>query len=158
MKPVRLRLSRARGFNLQEHSRATNGLEAVNVSRPGPHGNPFIVGKHGNRSTCVRFFVCLFDGLLPILDRETMAASRALIPKMRQMAREIAGKNVGCWCALPAPGEPDMCHGFVWLAVANAPNPVLALRPLTDAWALIDERADLTPRVRQSLTCEEVKP
>ena len=34
VKPVRLKLSRKRGFNLQELSRGTNGLEAVNVARP----------------------------------------------------------------------------------------------------------------------------
>jgi hypothetical protein len=39
--PVRLQLSRHKGFNLQEHSRAINGLEAVNVARPGKWGNPF---------------------------------------------------------------------------------------------------------------------
>ncbi len=38
IRPVRLRLSRAKGFNLQAHSLATNGLEAVNVAR-GPAGN-----------------------------------------------------------------------------------------------------------------------
>ena len=33
-RPVRLRLSRAKGFNLQEHSQAVNGLPAVNCARP----------------------------------------------------------------------------------------------------------------------------
>ena len=42
--PVRLRLSRAKGFDLQRHSRDTNGLPAINCARPGPWGNPFIVG------------------------------------------------------------------------------------------------------------------
>jgi hypothetical protein len=40
-RPVRLRLSRARGFNLQAHSRAVNGLPAVNCARPWKWGNPF---------------------------------------------------------------------------------------------------------------------
>jgi hypothetical protein len=39
--PVRLRLSRAKGFDLQALSRATNGLPAVNVARPTRWGNPF---------------------------------------------------------------------------------------------------------------------
>ena len=39
--PVRLRLSRQRGFNLQAASRAINGMPAVSVARPGPWGNPF---------------------------------------------------------------------------------------------------------------------
>ncbi|WP_162560945.1 hypothetical protein [Methylobacterium durans] len=45
MKPVRLQLSRYAGFNLQEHSRATNGLPAVNVDRSTPWGNPFVAGN-----------------------------------------------------------------------------------------------------------------
>jgi len=38
--PVRLRLSRARGFDLQALSRATNGLEAVKVDRSTRWGSP----------------------------------------------------------------------------------------------------------------------
>ena len=37
--PVRMRLSRAKGFNLQAASRAINGLPAVNCARPGKWGN-----------------------------------------------------------------------------------------------------------------------
>lgn len=39
--PVRLQLSRRKGFDLQAASRAVNGLDAVNVARPGRWGNPF---------------------------------------------------------------------------------------------------------------------
>lgn len=39
--PVRMRLSRKRGFNLQAESLALNGLPAVNVARPSKWGNPF---------------------------------------------------------------------------------------------------------------------
>lgn len=46
-RPVRLQLSRKKGFRLQEASRALNGLEAVNVARPSRWGNPFKVGKAG---------------------------------------------------------------------------------------------------------------
>jgi hypothetical protein len=44
-RPVRIQLSRRKGFNLQEHSRAVNGLPAVNCARPGPFGNPFVIGS-----------------------------------------------------------------------------------------------------------------
>jgi len=40
IQPVRLRLSRARGFDLQAASRAANTLSAVNCARPSPYGNP----------------------------------------------------------------------------------------------------------------------
>jgi hypothetical protein len=39
--PVRLRLSRAKGFSLQAFSLATNGLTAINVARPTRWGNPY---------------------------------------------------------------------------------------------------------------------
>jgi hypothetical protein len=45
--PTRIRLSRAKGFNLQTHSRCVNGLDAVNVAKPSIFGNPFVVGKTG---------------------------------------------------------------------------------------------------------------
>lgn len=33
--------------------------------------------------------------------------------------RELRGKNLACWCALPMAGEPDLCHAAVLLEVAN---------------------------------------
>jgi hypothetical protein len=38
IKPVRMQLSRAKGFNLQAASMATNGLPAINIARPGHLG------------------------------------------------------------------------------------------------------------------------
>lgn len=43
-RPVRLRLSRKKGFDLQKLSRETNGLPARVVARPSQYGNPFKVG------------------------------------------------------------------------------------------------------------------
>ena len=44
-RPVRLQLSRCKGFNLQALSLATNGLPAVNCARPMLYSNPFPIGK-----------------------------------------------------------------------------------------------------------------
>lgn len=46
-KPVRLQLSRKKGFDLQALSLETNGLPAVSVARPSKWGNPFRVGDGG---------------------------------------------------------------------------------------------------------------
>jgi hypothetical protein len=46
--PVRMRLSRAKGFNLQAASLALNGLPAVNVARPSKWGNPFVCHHPGS--------------------------------------------------------------------------------------------------------------
>ena len=42
--PVRLKLSRKAGFNLQNESFKLNGLPCVKVSRPSKWGNPFKIG------------------------------------------------------------------------------------------------------------------
>ena len=44
-RPVRLQLSRRKGFDLQAWSREVNGLPAVSVARPTKWGNPFPVCK-----------------------------------------------------------------------------------------------------------------
>jgi hypothetical protein len=48
--PVRLTLSRNRGFDLQALSLATNGLLAVVVARPTKWGNPFVIGEPAGES------------------------------------------------------------------------------------------------------------
>lgn len=41
--PVRIQVSRKKGFNLQEYSKSINGLEAVKCDRTTKFGNPFKV-------------------------------------------------------------------------------------------------------------------
>ncbi|WP_431784364.1 DUF4326 domain-containing protein [Streptomyces chumphonensis] len=44
-------------------------------------------------------------------------------PELTAAARaELAGRDLACWCPLPAPGEPDHCHAAVLLEIAN-PEP-----------------------------------
>lgn len=118
MTPVRLRLSRARGFDLQAVSLATNGLPAVNVARPSKWGNPFIVGKDGTRADCVDVYTkvlaigpCLT--LSPSID--TQQECRKHVAENLQTLR---GRNLACWCALD--GKP--CHADVLLELANKPT------------------------------------
>ncbi|WP_435109799.1 DUF4326 domain-containing protein [Nocardiopsis synnemataformans] len=33
--------------------------------------------------------------------------------------RELAGRDLACWCPLPEEGQPDHCHAAVLLSVAN---------------------------------------
>jgi hypothetical protein len=41
-------------------------------------------------------------------------------PELAERARsELAGKDLACWCPLPAPGEEDVCHAAVLLTAAN---------------------------------------
>ncbi|RVQ13208.1 DUF4326 domain-containing protein [Sinorhizobium meliloti] len=115
-KPVRLQLSRSKGFNLQAHSTSINGLEVVHVGRPGPWGNPFVVGKHGDASYCVDLYKALLAGLLRVgagPDIEALARTRRFVA---EYAHELSGKNLACWCRQGAP-----CHADVLLQVASRP-------------------------------------
>jgi hypothetical protein len=89
MKPVRIQRQRTKGWKLPENT--------VNVARPGRWGNPFKVHASRTAEEAVRLFRCE-------MPEETREAAR----------RELAGKNLACWCK---PGEP--CHGDVLLEIAN---------------------------------------
>ena len=66
---------------------------AVYCGRPSPWGNPFIIGKHGDRDTvCDRFE----REILPTLD-----------------VSELRGKDLVCYCA------PERCHCDAILRKAN---------------------------------------
>jgi len=123
--PVRLRLSRAKGFDLQALSLATNGLPAVNVARPSVFGNPFTVagcraaGYSGDDREIARRVVEAFRVWIDTpywrenwSGPESEAARAALLDAMLR----LRGKNLVCWCALDAP-----CHADVLLEIANRP-------------------------------------
>lgn len=135
--PVRLRLSRKKGFNLQALSHATNGLPAVNCARPSKWGNPFPVDVYGRAGAVDRFRRWL-EGQMST--QEMSEASRcdrgahgfSLVMLHRDMLRdlsELSGKNLACWCALPKPGEPDICHAAVLLEIANRPTKCEEVKP-----------------------------
>jgi hypothetical protein len=117
-KPIRLRLSRAKGFDLQAHSRKLNGLDAVNVARPSTFGNPFVVGKDGDRAACVDLFGAMINGLVAITATpapdEIKLRRAAIVGNIRQ----LTGKNLACWCQLD--GKP--CHADTLLTIANDPE------------------------------------
>jgi hypothetical protein len=108
-RPVRLQLSRRKGFDLQALSMATNGLPAVNVARPGKWGNPFKVGVDGTALECVELFRHEANVHLG-------APTMGLILRNR-MGIDLAGKNLACWCAIGAP-----CHADVLLDLATPPE------------------------------------
>jgi len=97
VKPVRLQLSRAKGFDLQKLSSEMNKLPAVNVARPTKWGNPFRVDTMRDASQAVAAY------------RE-----RLMRDSLFRELRELRGKNLACWCK---PGDP--CHADVLLELAN---------------------------------------
>jgi Domain of unknown function (DUF4326) len=116
-RPVRLQLSRAQGFNLQKHSRAVNGLAAVNCARPGRWGNPFRIGMGrwmpGQDDLAIAedatHVVRLFRQWITYFvenDAPGCAETRAALEELR-------GKNLACWCG------DGPCHADVLLELAN---------------------------------------
>lgn len=113
-KPVRMQLSRAKGFNLQAASLALNGLPAINIARPGPLGNPFVVGEDGSRAECVRLFEVLLGGCVALSTRASVESQRAVLNYLAENLKHLRNRNVACWCP---PGA--RCHGDPLLRLLN---------------------------------------
>jgi len=120
--PVRLQLSRKKGFDLQAHSRAVNSLPAVKVARRGKWGNPFVVAPGSEPGHVFKGAAYGYVAVPTVEDavqcfREMMAAEGETAAALRASLPELRGKNLACWCK---PGEP--CHADVLLALANGPT------------------------------------
>jgi hypothetical protein len=71
---------------------------AVYIGRPSKWGNPFVIGKDGDREEVIAKY------------RQWLLAQPAQVDAAK---RELAGKDLVCFCA------PKGCHGDVLLEVAN---------------------------------------
>jgi hypothetical protein len=100
--PVRLHLSRKKGFSLQALSIATNGLPAVNVTRQGTDG-----GVWGNWAAW-RAGILKGEDAVSIFRR--WVAEEASATWRQRAVIDLRGKNLACTCK---PGEP--CHADVLL-------------------------------------------
>ena len=74
------------------------GKYDVYIGRPGPWGNPFEIGKDGDRKEVVEKYA------------EWLLAQPELVEKAKE---ELKGKVLGCWCA------PNLCHGNILEKIAN---------------------------------------
>lgn len=108
--PQRIQLSRRKGWRMPENT--------VTVARPGPWGNPFIVGKHGDAAYCVDLYKALLAGLIRVGADPDAAALERTRQFVADNAGELTGKNLACWCKSGAP-----CHADVLLKIANRSNP-----------------------------------
>lgn len=75
----------------------TAPADAVYIGRPGLWGNPFVIGKDGDREQVIQKYR---DSLTP----EQIAKAR----------HELKGRDLVCWCS------PAACHGDVLLEIANS--------------------------------------
>lgn len=108
--PVRIRLSRAKGWRLPENT--------VVVSRPGPWGNVFIVGKHGTAEHCVHLHETLLGGLLCLSNGPDLHVQQLAQIYAIEHIEDLRGKNLACWCRA---GQP--CHADTLIRVANREVP-----------------------------------
>lgn len=92
---------------------------AVYVGRgPGSKwGNPF--PAHDNSEQERRTATLLFLNLLRTRDTHPNPEHVIAYPSLEEIRSELAGRDLACWCKLPAPGEEDFCHGAVLLLAAN---------------------------------------
>ena len=70
---------------------------SVYIGRPTRWGNPFVIGRDGDRNEVIRKYECW------------LYSQPTLFGKLH----ELRGKNLACWCA------PQACHGDVLLRLAN---------------------------------------
>jgi hypothetical protein len=67
----------------------------VYIGRGGPFGNPYVIGKHGDRTEVIRKFrVYFYDRLKKD-------------PDWKAKVEKLKGKTLGCFCF------PKLCHGTI---------------------------------------------
>ena len=69
----------------------------IYIGRPSKWGNPFTIGKDGNRKEVIRKY------------REWILTQ----PKLLDSLIELDGKTIACWCF------PSSCHGDVLVELFN---------------------------------------
>jgi hypothetical protein len=89
------------------HGRVPPGAVYVGRGAPGlpasPYANPYTVSAYGAPEASRLY-------LQHVASRPDVAAS---------IVRDLAGKDLACWCPLPAEGGPDLCRAAALLVLAN---------------------------------------
>lgn len=116
-KPQRMQLSRRAGFNLQEASRALNGLPAKLITRPGKWGNPFTIDdtarRYGLDRDAAQARAVELCGLW-LRGQLDPGLSPGPAPSRELIRSELQGHNLACWCRAGTP-----CHADVLIELAN---------------------------------------
>lgn len=73
--------------------------DAIYVGRPTIYGNPFIIGRDGDRDEVVEKY------------KEWLLAQPDLVNLVK---KNLKGKSLVCWCA------PLKCHADILLEIANS--------------------------------------
>ena len=70
----------------------------VYIGRPSKWGNPFEIGKDGDRDEVIQKY------------RDYVLSQ----PELRESLHELVGKVLGCWC------HPKHCHGDILAELCNS--------------------------------------
>lgn len=125
--PRRIQRRRTKGWRLTDAT--TSPLGAVTVSRPSRFGNPArivradhgLTVRWGNNGPSVGTWPA--DGLDARQYATELYTSWINAPEqraLRALACELLpGRDLACWCPLPAEGKLDHCHAAVQIAFVN---------------------------------------
>lgn len=125
--PARIQRRRTKGWRKPDN--------AVYVGRGSKWGNPFALAPAASqRGGLLDMWAVEYKGRkLGRWDDSSAARADAADryarwirePQQARLAEavrtELAGRDLMCWCPLPAEGEPDHCHAAVLLELANQP-------------------------------------
>jgi uncharacterized protein DUF4326 len=112
--PIRIQLRRSKGWKMPENT--------VKVDRTTKWGNPFADGAHFRAQLAQHGY----------FDAKTKRGG-TVRNTVEDIRRELAGRNLACWCALPADGDTDSCHAAILLQIANTTRPVVGPGSVLDA-------------------------
>lgn len=125
--PRRIQRRRVKGWRLADATSNPNG--AVIVTRPSRFGNPFTIKgamewagaetTEKARELCTTAFRSWLRG-----NRDWWMGPEADTARARILDAlpALRGKDLACYCPLPADGQPDHCHAAVLLELANEPE------------------------------------
>ena len=110
--PRRVQLRRTKGWRMPANT--------VKVDRTTRFGNPFSIEDYG-RERAVQLHRAWIRGELgrEHLPRKVLQDLEKRLADMLCALPSLRGKNLACWCPLPEPGKPDICHAAGLLELAN---------------------------------------
>ncbi len=106
--PKRIQRKRTAGSKMPQGARY--------VGRGTKYGNPWSTKQGYTLEECVARFETYL-----IVRRNPPTGWTDIIgyPSDEEIRRELGGRNLACWCKIPADGEPDRCHAAPLMAIAN---------------------------------------
>ena len=112
VRPRRVQLRRTRGWRMP--------AKTVKVDRTTRFGNPFSIEGYG-RERAVALHRAWITGEVgnPPIPNKLLRDLEARRTEVVSGLPSLRGKNLACWCPLPEPGEPDICHAALLLELAN---------------------------------------